>query len=379
MKKMQRVLAIACAVAMITMIPSYFSYLHTRDLIVEEVGNHAKDIAAIASKLIEPDIEKYMELSSDASLKSGVYDQDFYNQELALLRNMKNVSDIEYIYTEKKISNKEFVYILDGENQDSSHFSPIGSKDKMSIDELEAFSSGTPTYSKRISRSAWGGFVSGFAPIINPKTGEVIGIVGVDYSAERVISLINNIQTIITLCAAATILFATILIYQISMQRKNATDIDYLTNSYSKRFFEKRLKTLIKNSKLFYRPFSVAMIDVDDFKCINDTFGHAAGDRTLKAIAFALKASTRETDACSRYGGDEFTIIFVNTSKEEAERICERIRDNLGVYTKMQVSVSMGISQWMPGMSEATLIQQADQAMYQSKKQGKNQITVYQE
>jgi len=123
---------------------------------------------------------------------------------------------------------------------------------------------------------------------------------------------------------------------------------------------------------------------VDSFKGINDQFGHQSGDKVLKEIADLLKKSTRRSDVCARYGGDEFAILLPDSDLENSRIVARRIIENLehiqfrpNETTAIDLSLSIGISLWESGISKEELESRADQAMYHSKEQGKNRISEF--
>jgi len=128
------------------------------------------------------------------------------------------------------------------------------------------------------------------------------------------------------------------------------------------------------------------MIDIDNFKQLNDTYGHYNGDIVLKELAEVLKKSSRELDYVCRYGGEEFAIILTQTNKEQAFVIAERLRENILQYKfrnfkpnpDLQVTVSIGLASFpADAQTQENFIQKADKAMYIAKFGGKNQTCVF--
>ncbi len=131
------------------------------------------------------------------------------------------------------------------------------------------------------------------------------------------------------------------------------------------------------------RPLSIMMIDIDDFKCINDAHGHAAGDRVLQAVANLLKHKTRALDIIGRIGGDEFAVLLPDTDKYESMEVGYRILKGIHEATIeskseiLRISLSLGIRQTPQYQADLDLLlEQADQAMYQAKKKGGDRIEV---
>lgn len=157
---------------------------------------------------------------------------------------------------------------------------------------------------------------------------------------------------------------------------------DSITNLWNHGFFQDQLSAEIDRLHNPNFPISLVMMDIDDFKKLNDTQGHHYGDTVLKEIANILKDSSRENDYACRYGGEEFAIILTQTSKEQALVIAERIRKRIADHAlpassqehAIKTSVSVGIATFPhDASSKEDLIAKADKAMYIAKFSGKNQ------
>ncbi len=134
----------------------------------------------------------------------------------------------------------------------------------------------------------------------------------------------------------------------------------------------------IKRQRRKQTTLTVAMLDLDGFKNINDTFGHSEGDRAILNTARVIRDTIRDTDQASRYGGDEFLIILPDTSKEGAEEVSRRIEENLlrnplfvQFRSKINVGLSYGVAEYSPGISANELISDADSKLYQEKQSRK--------
>jgi len=131
----------------------------------------------------------------------------------------------------------------------------------------------------------------------------------------------------------------------------------------------------------FGRPLSVVMIDIDHFKKVNDTFGHAAGDRVLRHLAQVLKQNVREIDVLGRYGGEEFVVVLPETELSVAYSMADRVRRKVfnafstPEFEDMQISVSIGVAEMRPDTPDlAAVIERVDQALYQAKGSGRNRV-----
>jgi diguanylate cyclase (GGDEF)-like protein len=154
---------------------------------------------------------------------------------------------------------------------------------------------------------------------------------------------------------------------------------DEVTGLYNRRFFSVRLEEELQRHRRFNHPVSVVLIDLDGFKAVNDELGHAVGDETLRDIAQILVKHSRGINVVARYGGDEFAVLLVETSKSGARLYADRIRQVISTYPFSHgkpITASFGIAS-LPDDEAATsedLVRAADEALYAAKRAGKNQV-----
>jgi two-component system cell cycle response regulator len=163
----------------------------------------------------------------------------------------------------------------------------------------------------------------------------------------------------------------------------NSAVVDRLTGLYNHGFFKKFLDLEIKKSLRHKYPITLIMIDIDDFKRYNDSFGHPVGDKILQELAQVLRKTVREVDLVARYGGDEFAVVLPYSDSQGALRVAQRIDQAIkspGFSAKVptaqkELTVSMGVA-WYPAdaVHADELIHSADQRLYGAKLKGKNQI-----
>lgn len=172
--------------------------------------------------------------------------------------------------------------------------------------------------------------------------------------------------------------------YQTQLALVDQAQNDSMTGLYNQKTFQSLLKNNMEKAKYHKTPMSLAIIDLDDFKEINDTFGHLEGDQVLLQFTNLIKQQCVDGEAyVSRYGGDEFAVIFPRASKELAYLRLETLRQRCKQVPQSKVrsgeiSFSAGISHYMEGeMNESLLFHQADSALYQAKENGKGQTVVY--
>jgi diguanylate cyclase len=155
---------------------------------------------------------------------------------------------------------------------------------------------------------------------------------------------------------------------------------DKLTQLLNRRAFERQIRQEAERFFRYKNPFSLIILDVDDFKNINDTYGHQIGDRALVSIAQQLMASVRKSDSVYRFGGEEFSVILPNTQVDKARLVAEKIRQSvletefLVRQVDVEITLSGGISQIREGDTIEEFILRADKALYLAKREGKNQI-----
>ena len=168
----------------------------------------------------------------------------------------------------------------------------------------------------------------------------------------------------------------------LAIERKQLSDVltyhashDALTGLNNRRRIEERLHDEIQRTERYAHPLSLILIDVDRFKTVNDRHGHAIGDRVLRELVQALSAHLRETDACGRWGGEEFLLLLQETPIDGAIRLAEDLRQCMGETAcaiSYDVTVSLGVCQYQPGEGRDSVLYRVDAALYRAKSQGRN-------
>lgn len=176
---------------------------------------------------------------------------------------------------------------------------------------------------------------------------------------------------------------------QVALERAESLSIlDGLTGVHNRRYFISNFSTLIEQCARYEHKLALLMIDVDDFKQINDTYGHLEGDRILKAIANILKHCARGADIIARFGGEEFVVALQDTACEGAHQVASRIQEQIRLLycgqgeDKRGITASVGLSCYtqsgrMPIKTPEQWIQEADDALYRAKRTGKNRVSVH--
>jgi len=164
---------------------------------------------------------------------------------------------------------------------------------------------------------------------------------------------------------------------------KDLVTVDFLTKLYNRRAFSGFLQRVCREIKWSVKyktrrqqrtQFSLLLIDIDDFKKLNDEFGHLYGDKILKKTAKLLKESVREFDIVSRWGGEEFPIILQGTNLNQAKKRAKTILKK--AQKELPVTFSIGVIQSNPKYSPEQIFEKVDKALFKAKEKGKNQIII---
>lgn len=170
---------------------------------------------------------------------------------------------------------------------------------------------------------------------------------------------------------------------------KHAT-LDALTGFYNRRQLEERIKQEVSGAKRKNKPLCAIMTDIDFFKNVNDTYGHAVGDLVLKTVAQIIKSELRDYDIAGRYGGEEFTVLLPFTAINDAQMVAERLRKAVEIKSidiskivpdasnkHINVTISLGVHQLSKTDDNNELINKADKALYEAKGSGRNKVVIY--
>ena len=152
---------------------------------------------------------------------------------------------------------------------------------------------------------------------------------------------------------------------------------DTLTGVFNRKKFDDALDEWLNFSERYNNPLTLILFDIDDFKGINDNFGHIAGDGVLQEAARAVSAVIRKTDVFARWGGDEFALLLPNTDLAAAEGLAERIRAAIGslaLDVPKKISCSFGVAAYEKGDTKQLLLRRADEMLLRAKSGGKDRV-----
>jgi len=227
--------------------------------------------------------------------------------------------------------------------------------------------------------------VLSFLPIRNLKEKTIAWLVSYDESEFIELTLKN-----IFIMRIVVLLFTTILVYFIALQlrskelidallkkTKEKAYIDTLTKIYNRNKFDEVFDEEISRLKRYKYSLSMAIIDVDKFKDLNDTYGHLMGDEILTTLAQTLNKNIRTTDILARWGGEEFVILFTHTTLHDAKIVCSNLKDRVQSIEHPiagNITISLGITEYKEGDSIDSIFKRCDRALYQAKINGRNRI-----
>jgi diguanylate cyclase (GGDEF)-like protein len=163
---------------------------------------------------------------------------------------------------------------------------------------------------------------------------------------------------------------------------ENLARMDSLTGVLSRTAFEEVMARELERARRYGGRLSLILFDLDNFKDINDTYGHLFGDKVLRKVADAVKMNLRSTDVIARWGGEEFIVLLPGADCREACAVAEKLRKSLqtlGLGSKVRITASFGVAELRDGDDGVRLILKADKALYSAKRKGKNRVEVYPE
>jgi len=193
-------------------IPAFSLYGYIKDVVINEIGKNAANTSMTIAEFIEQDLDSYKKLYESKEYKEGTYDKVYYDKMQELFNTLIKQTGAKYIYTEKRVSDDEIVYILDATGQ------VLGVKEKMSKLKIKTYNSEAPIYSGIIADKIWGPIISGFTPIKDNETGEVYGFVGVDFSLQYIQNILFKVKQVIILVSLLIIFLCSIIAYIISQK-----------------------------------------------------------------------------------------------------------------------------------------------------------------
>ncbi len=373
---------------------SYFIYQSHKEIFYNSVDKQLKD-AAYAAVSILPDDFHDRALTKDSILK----DEDIRNT--LKLTEFTNKIDIAFVYTmvqdsvgrlyftstngtQEELENGEYLYYREF-TEGTELFKNLLKQNEIKYEE---------------STDEWGTFRSILIPMTTKKGNKYI--LGADIEISFIKEELQEYLYIsIILLVLFLLMLIIIFIIYIKLSKKELDDIsiiesdmkdeikektkeleklaitDKLTGIYNRVKLDEFLQNEIDRSERYNHSFTLTILDIDDFKSVNDTYGHLVGDKVLTEIANILKTSSRKTDIVGRWGGEEFLIICPESTLKDTANMIENIRLTIASFDFTRVgnkTASFGISLFKPNDTIDSLTKRADDALYKAKNSGRNKV-----
>ena len=225
--------------------------------------------------------------------------------------------------------------------------------------------------------------VVAFLPIRNVKNDKTVAYLVSYTDSPSIVELLKDYKAIL-LTVFFVVLFISIIVYIFlvgSYNLQKELQFDGLTKVFNRKHFMYLVNIDYKKSKLLGNKISIVMMDIDFFKKVNDEYGHQVGDTVLTEMTSIVKTSMREVDYIGRYGGEEF-ILLINANQEDAKNVVENIRKKIKEYCfcseeKLNITASFGIAECKESVSLEDTIKNADSALYRSKNEGRNRVSIF--
>lgn len=379
-------LLIAAVLLAIVAVPQWFS----RQARLEVLRDNVRQIALVAASVVDGDLHAKL-------LDPNQFDQDLYDRALAPLVKLHSASpDIFYVYTMVANGDKTN-FVLDTANskslvtdqhlQASKYMESFVVRKEYESDWLQQLAAGKPWVTPSFQKDDYGNFLTGHAPIFDSQR-NYVGFVGVDFNLEYYLAQEASFRSIVLASLASALVMALVLGYLVAryqfdiydqMQRHyKSSMLDELTALFNRRGALAAVATALAKPKA--TTHATLLVDIDQFKAINDTYGHAAGDAIIGRLAACINRCIRSGDICARLGGDEFMIFApdcdLDGAREMAERLLTQARADRGA-DNIAFTVSIGISVEQHHNADFdAMYRRADTALYQAKSQGKNRFAV---
>ncbi|MDD2653437.1 MAG: bifunctional diguanylate cyclase/phosphodiesterase [Sulfurimonas sp.] len=296
-----------------------------------------------------------------------------YEEMLAMMLT----SDVKYSYILYRDEERKFRFLLDASKTDKASFNQKFDVNAHEYDLVYTTKKSQIIRQQNIENL----YVTYLHPII--KNGEVVALFNIDFTTDIksiILESIKPLETLFTLLTLFVVIFMAMTLMQIFHYfiTKKKIFTDPLTKTFNRNYLEEI------SSVLNLGNYSLAMLDLDKFKIINDTYGHKAGDYVLSHASQIIKNSIRDNDIFVRYGGEEF-LLFIN-NRDSKRDICERVRDKIAkekfVYNGHEIYVTLSIGLHTNPYLEKNMqeaIKKADTMLYEAKKNGRNRVVVYDE
>ena len=377
--------AIATVLLAIVAIPQWFSKQER----LEVLRGSVRQIAQVAASVVDGDVHAQL-------LTAGNYSEELYTRALQPLIKLHLASpEIFYVYTMVARGDKTF-FVLDTANAveirarrnltASAYLESFELRKEYASDWLQQLAAGKSWVTPTFQKDDYGNFLTGHAPIYDTQR-NYVGFVGVDFNLQYYLAQEARFRRIVVASLVGALVMALVLGYLVAryqydlydqMQRHYRSSMhDELTALFNRRGALAAVATALSKRKA--TTHATLLVDIDNFKAINDTFGHAAGDDVIAHLAACINECIRSGDICARLGGDEFMIFAPDCDLQGARDIAERLLAQVRAARKAEgtftVSIGISVEKHLNADFDA-MYRRADTALYQAKSDGKNRFAV---
>lgn len=349
-----------------SIIISIVNIVHMKIRLTEYSRDNIKTMVQIAATSLDTDLL--------LSIQPGEEDSKEFREIFAVLDGFRTSKDVMYIYTMRKVGD-EVQFIVD---VDDSDIAAIGEAFP-TYDEIEEAFQGKVTLDREVSHDEWGNYYSAFAPVRN-HAGDVVAIVGIDCSLENIEHQVHvmTVSMIMIHAVCAVVLgFLTMAVLKLMTSYGYEASHDSLTGVYNRNYASRFIEKNCGESE----QYAFLLLDVDNFKQVNDSCGHQAGDWILRMFSQILLNNCRGRDIAIRLGGDEFALYVDQVlDEEQLENLYERMRETFIKKSRLicPEAVETGLSCGCIVCSEKIpfneMYNQADALLYEAKESGKGNI-----
>jgi diguanylate cyclase (GGDEF)-like protein len=359
---------------------TYNAISKAKETIFERIEKHEIDHISLVLQNLQKDICANNPITDQEGLVS-FFEQKQNREKYEHILSMALSSDVKYSYILYKDDENKFRFLLDASKTDKANFNQKFDINLKEYNLIYTLKEPQIIKQKNIENI----YVTYLYPIIS-SSGVVVGFFNIDFTTDIKMIILDSIKpleaffNILTIFIFIFIGVALVQIFHYFITRKKIFT-DTLTNTFNRNYLEE-IEHVLNLEK-----YSVAILDLDKFKFINDTYGHKAGDYILSHVSAIFKDSIRDSDILVRYGGEEFLLLINNRDDSKSNlNICERIRSNIAQENfsfdghDIKVTLSMGVHKHPSlekNLQEAIKI--ADKMLYEAKRSGRNKIVIYDE
>lgn len=359
-----------------TVVFGRFAYAGLGEVLSEAAGLGARTAAETIADSIDPTLLKDFDVNGD--LNTPVYQELDRRMRLSLARgSLARVSIIRLDWEAGRAT-----YLMSLPEDESSAYLAPGESDSIMGSTLYQVEKSDYSF---ILLDQPGFFMLGRAPIM--VDGKQMGLVFVATDVTEIKTTLGTITLGIAAVILVILLLTGMVSYKFASNFEKTAVTDGLMGIYNHKYFKQRLEEEVAKARRYGQPTSLVLFDIDFFKRVNDTYGHATGDLVLKLMAKWVTGMCRTSDVICRYGGEEIACILPHTGIAGAQEFAERLRIKISEQVvhdpeedvSFRVTVSVGVAQWEKGMEMTDLIRATDAALYHSKRTGRNRVTIYHE